>query len=225
MSETFIKDGLLLRIFKNGHSQIPAYLEDYATAIDAWIQMYRIEPAEEYLINAYDLSVKCMRLFYDSEKGFFRFSQSKDKELPEAFYCNDDVINSGNSIMAHNLFTLSWYFGMEAWRTIAKSMCDSLNELLLKSGPWYSNWAALKLRLEKPCTQFIVSCSQSSDYMKAIYMEPYHCNLLPGMVSSETKIPLFQGKEYSGKNLIYRCEDKVCGLPYEFEFQNLQPNL
>jgi hypothetical protein len=118
--------------------------------------------------------------------------------------------------MAHNLFTLSWYFDREDWRLISVEMLRGVSELLQKSGPWYSHWAALCLRAESPCIQFIISSESSA--MKdpnydSIKTDP---NMVFGYVGTNTEIPLFRGKEYKGENFVYRCEDKTCGLPSNF---------
>ena len=215
IDKAFYTDGNLKRISKNGVAKIDGFLEDYATNIEGLLSLYKVSLDEKYLLKAKALTERCIHLFYREEKRYFAFTQT-DSLIAEKFDINDDVISSGNSIMAHNLFTLSWYFDRADWRLISVEMLRGVSELLQKSGPWYSHWAALSLRAENPCIQHILSCENSAlkgPNHNEIKTDP---NMVFGYVGTNTKIPLFRGKEYKGENFVYRCEDKTCGLPSNF---------
>jgi hypothetical protein len=215
INKAFYIDGKLKRISKNGAAKIDGFLEDYATNIEGLIALYQVSLDEPYLLKAKKLTEQCIHLFYREEKRYFAFTETNNL-IAEKFDINDDVISSGNSIMAHNLFTLSWYFDREDWRLMALDMLRGVSELLQKSGPWYSNWAALSLRAENHCIQHILS-SETSSLKDPNYNEiKTNPNTLFGYVGSSTEIPLFKGKEYLGKNFVYHCEDKTCGLPSNF---------
>jgi uncharacterized protein YyaL (SSP411 family) len=176
--------------------------------------LYQVGLNEKHLLKAKALSEECIRLFYRDEKRYFAFTQTAHV-VAEKFDINDDVISSGNSIMAHNLYTLSWYFDKEDWRKMSMDMLLGVSELLRKSGPWYSHWAALSLRTETSCIQHLISSESGAkypDYFSFIT----HPNTLFGYIGTSTEIPLFKGKEYKDKNLVYRCENKTCGLPIKF---------
>ena len=214
IEKDFYKDGKLKRISKNGSAKIEAFLEDYATYIEALLSLYQVGLNEKHLLKAKALSEECIRLFYRDEKRYFAFTQTAHV-VAEKFDINDDVISSGNSIMAHNLYTLSWYFDQEDWRKMSMDMLLGVSELLRKSGPWYSHWAALSLRTETSCIQHLISSESGAkypDYFSFIT----HPNTLFGYIGTSTEIPLFKGKEYKDKNLVYRCENKTCGLPIKF---------
>ncbi len=214
MLSTFFIQGNLKRIYKEGHLKIPAYLEDYACLLDALLSVYSCSLKEKYLHIAFDLAELSIKKFYRPENGFFAFNESKAL-IAEKFDITDDVINSGNSIMASVLWKLSWYFDREDFKSIVMRMMDAVSESMRKSGPWYSNWATLQNTIEQGTVQYILSAENSmaltfpfSDYAA----EP---NAIFGYVGKETKIPLFKGKEYKGKDLIYPCRDLVCGLGIE----------
>jgi uncharacterized protein YyaL (SSP411 family) len=215
INKAFYIDGKLKRISKNGAAKIDGFLEDYATNIEGLLALYQVSLDEGYLVKAKTLTEQCIHLFYREEKRYFAFTETNNL-IAEKFDINDDVISSGNSIMAHNLFTLSWYFDREDWHLMSLDMLRGVSELLQKSGPWYSHWAALSLRAENPCIQHIISCETSSlrdPYFNKLKTNP---NTLFGYVGVGTEIPLFEGKEYQGKNFVYRCEDRTCGLPINF---------
>ena len=215
INKAFYIDGKLKRISKNGAAKIEGFLEDYATNIEGLLELYQVSLAESYLLKAKALTEQCIHLFYREEKRYFSFTETNNL-IAEKFDINDDVISSGNSIMAHNLFTLSWYFDREDWRLMSLDMLHGVSELLQKSGPWYSHWAALSLRAENPCIQHIISSNTSSIKDPNFNELKTNPNTLFGFVGAGTEIPLFKGKEYQGKNFLYRCEDKTCGLPVNF---------
>lgn len=214
IEKEFYIEGKLKRISKNGSAKIEAFLEDYATYIEALLSLYQVGLNEKHLLKAKALSEECLRLFYREEKRYFAFTQTAHL-IAEKFDINDDVISSGNSIMAHNLYTLSWYFDREDWRKISMDMLQGVSEFLRKSGPWYSHWAALSLRTETNCIQHLMSSENGAkdpEYFSLIN----HPNTLFGHIGTNTEIPLFKGKEYKYINLVYRCENKTCGLPVKF---------
>jgi uncharacterized protein YyaL (SSP411 family) len=215
ISKAFYIDGKLKRISKNGAAKIEGFLEDYATNIEGLLELYQVSLAESYLLKAKALTEQCIHLFYREEKRYFSFTETNNL-IAEKFDINDDVISSGNSIMANNLYTLSWYFDKEDWRLMSLDMLHGVSELLQKSGPWYSHWAALSLRAENPCIQHIISTNTSSIKDPNFNELKTNPNTLFGYVGAGTEIPLFKGKEYQGKNFLYRCEDKTCGLPVNF---------
>jgi hypothetical protein len=96
-------------------------------------------------------------------------------------------------------------------------MLSALTPLLKSSSPWYSHWAALQLLMEEGMEQIILSADESlrnTVPLKSYYKSP---NALFGFVGTSSQIPLFSGKEYNGKNLIYPCRDFVCNEPVEFK--------
>ncbi len=213
--KTFYADKNLKRIAKNGVVKINAFLEDHATFIDGLICLYQAGFNEEYLLKAKAICEQTITKFYRPEKGFFEFN-STDTLITPKYDISDDVISSGNSIMAHNLWRLSWYFDQPEWREIAGKMLQGIMPVLKTSAPWYSHWAALQLMKEQGTEQIILAADESLKNtlpLKSHYKIP---NAIFGFVGAETHIPLFKGKEYKGKNLVYPCKDFVCSEPVPF---------
>jgi uncharacterized protein YyaL (SSP411 family) len=204
----------LYRIRKGEVLKTSAFLEDYATCIEALLYVYKVSGSETYLLKAESLCNYTVLHFFDKEKGFFRFSEA-DSGIGNKYETGDDVISSSNSIMAHNLYTLYWYFDRNDWFEIAETMCLAMQELSTQSSPWYANWARLSLRLEHPCTQYIHSTDSETEYMKFIHAHSKEPYALFGRASAHTEVPLLKGKEFSGKSLVYTCVDKTCYLPAE----------
>ena len=67
LNRQFKEDGGLYRNYKNGKSTIDAYLEDYATLIDAYLSLYQVTLDENWLQTAKQLTDHCFDHFYDDK--------------------------------------------------------------------------------------------------------------------------------------------------------------
>lgn len=72
---------------------------------------------------------------------FFFFISDEDVELVHRkIDIPDDVIPSGNSIMARNLFKLSHLFGNAHYEKISRQMLNNVLEHMHTYASSYSNW-------------------------------------------------------------------------------------
>ncbi|MES2617248.1 MAG: thioredoxin domain-containing protein [Bacteroidota bacterium] len=214
---TYYNNGELKRIAKKGNVKIAAYLEDCATLTDGLIAAYQTTFNETYLLQAFEICTITLAKFFNAEKQYFEFSEiGSDKNGISKFPLNDDVICSGNSIMAHNLWRLSWYFDKPEWQVMARNMLSGVQVLIEKSAPWYSNWAALQLMIEEGTRQIILS--GHSDLRHQMPLKAYAAipNAILGFAGTDTQIPLFKDKLNSGADLVFNCTDHVCQLPVKF---------
>lgn len=213
----FYSNEQLMRIFNEEKVKIPAFLEDYACLIDAYIELYQSTFDEAYLLKAHALSDNCINAFYDSEKNFFRFS-SGEQLITAKYDTSDDVINSGNSIMAHNLFRLSWYFDREDWREIAIKMLNSILPLIDRSAPWYSNWASLMNMVNSGMQQIIVSGPEEGKTKSLPDEYRLRANAILGYAGISGDIPLFEHKYFKEQALVYICINQTCMAPEPYGF-------
>lgn len=213
MHAVFDTSGGLKRINKDNLTKIDAYLEDYAAYAAGLLALYRYSLDEQYLHQALSLCARCIDLFYRPDKGFFTFSSKS--ELIEKFDTSDDVMPSGNSMMAHNLRTLSWYFSRSEYRAMADNMCLAMKDLIAASAPWYSHWALLSLTAESETEQYVYACTDVANARQHFAKHALRANALPGLAIPGSRIPLFQGKQSAGKPVLYLCKNQICLEPEE----------
>lgn len=206
----------LKRINTFGKASVDAYLEDYATLIDGLISLYKVGFDESHLQKARDLCQKTIDMFFDSEKKFFRFN-SGEALINHKYDTSDDVINSGNSIMARNLHNLSWYFDRPDWRKMALEMIRAMKPLAGENAPWYSNWASLCLRLEFGFDQLMVAGPEEKKHEWILSETMGKPDCIIGYTSGNSAIPLLEHKSHSNKRLLYHCKDQTCMQPIEIE--------
>lgn len=100
-------DGRLLARYREGEADYPAYLDDYAFGLWAYIKLYESTWQAEYLVKAKHLAQALKDLFYDQEQGGFYFTGNDQEVLlqrTKEFY--DSAMPSGNSMAAYALTKL-----------------------------------------------------------------------------------------------------------------------
>ena len=109
VKDNFLKNDFLSHSYKNGHTKIQGFLEDYASVIDAYTNLYQATFEENWLHLAEKLTLYVCQNFYDEKEQLFYFTDKSAEELiarkKEIF---DNVIPSSNSMMARNLYTLGF---------------------------------------------------------------------------------------------------------------------
>ena len=135
------RDGGLFHNHVNGKSKINGYLEDYATIIQASLDLYEITLNQIWIERALELSEYVLDNFSGINSKLFYFTSKDDENLiSRSVEFRDNVIPSSNSIMAKNLFRLYHYFDRQEYYDIAKKMCLSVSEEFEAYPSGYTNW-------------------------------------------------------------------------------------
>ncbi|HJT25528.1 MAG TPA: thioredoxin domain-containing protein, partial [bacterium] len=114
------KKGRLLASYRQGPSDIQAYIDDYAFYQEAQLDLYESTFDTVYLKKAIELDKEMVRLFWDGEKGGYFFTGSDQKDghrlLARTKDAYDGVIPSGNSVAALNDYRLAEFTGQKEYR-------------------------------------------------------------------------------------------------------------
>ncbi len=207
------EDGGLNRNFKNGKSNINAYLEDYATTIDAFLNLYQVTLDEQWLQNAKQLADYCYDHFYDTKSQLFHFTSDMDDQLiARKIDINDDVIPSSNSIMANNLFLLGHYYGNKKYADNASQMLHNVKEQALQYGGNSANWLWLYLNYIGDFYEVAISGKNAK-----IKLEEFNQKYIPNKLivgsTKDSDLPLLEYKYNDDQTTIYVCIDGTCQLP------------
>ncbi len=205
----------LFRNYKNGKATIPAFLDDYAFLINAFIDYYQVSFDEKYLQKADDLTKYVDRHFFDKSSGMYFYTDDQYSDLiARKMEVSDNVIPSSNSEMAKNLILLGLYFENETYKKQATQLVNNVADDIKKNPAYYSNWAqALALLIKEPYEVAIVGDNWEST------LTNFQENYLPDVIflggSTEGNFALLQNKLLAGKTMIYVCENKSCQRPVE----------
>ena len=123
------QDGNLMRSWREGTLNQPAFLEDYAALILALISLYQSSPDTRWYQTALRLT-QAMLDNFQAEDGSFYSTRHTQKDLilrPREF--QDNVTPSGNALAAHALMVMSIYSGRSEWYQTAETLAASTQQL------------------------------------------------------------------------------------------------
>ena len=207
------EDGGLYRNFKDGKSNIEAYLEDYATVADAFINLYEVTLDESWLNSAKQFTDYSFDHFYDENSKMFFFTSNKERGLiSRKTETDDNVIASSNSITANNLFKLGHYYSNKHYSDNAKAMLNNVKENAISYGSGASNWLTLYSNYLGEFYEVAIVGADAKDKLKELN-EFYIPNKLVVGSITESKLPLLTYKYNENETTIYVCIDGACKLP------------
>jgi uncharacterized protein len=192
---------------------IPAFLDDYAFSIDAFVALYQATFNEKYLAQANVWMEYIIRYFSDEQNRYFYFTSSKSESLiSRKIDLQDNVIPSANAMMAQNLFLLGRYNENSKYEERAKMMVHPMKENIRRSTQWFSRWAQVMLFFSKPFYEVVVSGADAVKLRQESEKHYLPNTLFAGSIST-SDLPLLSNRFVKGETLLYVCRDKVCRLP------------
>ena len=208
-------DGRLLHSYKNNQAKINGFLEDYAFVIEAFIAIFECTGEKSWLDEAARLTKITLTEFFDNEKNIFSFTSIDQKDLITRTYeIHDNVIPSSNSVMAKNLFRLSYLLDRPEYLKTSCEMLDLVSGNMADYPSGYSNWS--QLMLDMTGTHFEVAVTGPNAFT---LLNELQKNYLSQVVfcagTSENDLPLLANRFVAGKTLIYICQDSSCQLPVQ----------
>ena len=207
------EDGGLFHNYKNGVSSINGFLEDYATTIDAFLALYENTLVEKWLTTSRDLTNYVLDRFFDDSSNMFFFTSNEDTALlSRSIEYRDNVVPASNSIMAKNLFKLSYYFDNQHFGNIALTMLNNMKPEMQQYPSGFSNWYDLMLHYTNPYYQVVIVGKNAKQKLIKLN-ELYIPNKLIAGSILENNLPLLKNRFHSKKTLIYVCVNKACKLP------------
>jgi uncharacterized protein YyaL (SSP411 family) len=209
-----IENGKIYRSFKEKHSATEGFLEDYAFLIQAYIKLYQATLDEAYLQKAKQWNEYMLLNFYDSTDGYFHFSSKASEKLiarkKEIF---DNVIPSGNSVMARNLLLLHTYFEIKEWGEIALNMIAKLAAITSSETAYMANWGMAYLEAVNGFEEIAISGKDFRQLRKDLGQHFLPLTIFAGS-DGKSNLPLLEGREPKDQStLIYVCQNKTCRLP------------
>ncbi|MDR1169408.1 MAG: thioredoxin domain-containing protein [Prevotellaceae bacterium] len=155
LMENYIHDDYgMVRILEN---QTPAFLDDYAYTITAFLRLFKITGENIYLQTAKGLLNYTFKHFYDENAGMFLFTDdSIPSIIPRMMDFVDKAYPSSNSVMAKALMYLSFMESDKYCHDIVIQMVNNIKEQMPGAGPYVSYWAnMLYYDLYQPIVAFV----------------------------------------------------------------------
>lgn len=210
-----LQKGQLMRNYKNGKASIPAYLEDYAFIIHAWLRLYEVCFDPHWLYKARELCKYTLERFWDEEeKLFFYTDNSSEKLIARKKEIFDNVIPASNSAMALNLHRLGLLLDVQKYQQQASSMLATVGKLLQAEPAYLTYWACLYTQLAQPTAEIAIVGPDYLRFSQEIYRQRYHPNKVLSASAGGGELPLLENRESdSTQTTIYVCYNRSCQRP------------
>lgn len=211
--ELIKENGSLYRNHKNGTSTINAFLDDYATVIDAYFALYEVTFDKKWLKLSKNLLKYTKKHFFDNESGMFFYTSDQDQSLiRRTIEVDDNVISSSNSMMAINLYKFDKLFRGEGYGETSNQMLKNVQKDFDRRAQGFSNWLHLVLFNNKNFYEVAIIGDDYMDMAQQIGKEYLPNSILAGS-KKNGNLDLLKNRKVPGKTLVYVCQEGACKLP------------
>ena len=197
----------------NGVKKSFAFLDDYATLIQAYIHLQEITGDAQYLLKAKQWTEYVQLNFIDEEQTFFYYTAAYQQDVIVRKKENyDGAQPSGNAMMAAALFYLGTVFENDQWMTQSEQMVRAMRKLLLQYPLSFGYWGQAFFNHAVGGIELvgIGPLVQNSIYSIANLFLPNRIMLfLPKTLAS---IPITNGKQVVD-NQYFVCKNRQCSAP------------
>ena len=198
----------------NGKNSTPAFLDDYASLIQAYIFLQEVTGDTSYLYKAKKWTEYVQTHFLDEENVFYYFTPEYQKGLVIRKKENyDGAQPSGNAMMAYNLLYLSNMFSITDWSSQAQQMIFSMRKMILQYPASFSIWAQSFTILALGFTE-LVSISNKANMELLEAQKPFLPNRMT-LFTKESDVNISLGTyKQSIDNQYYMCNKGTCLPPF-----------
>jgi uncharacterized protein YyaL (SSP411 family) len=205
-------DGRLLRSFNRGQAKLPAYLEDHAFLLEAYLSLYEATFDAEWFRAAVALADEILARFYDSERGgFFSVADDHTGLIARRKDLEDAPIPSGGSAACFGLLRLSRFTGEARYEQAALSLVRLLHKVAPEHPLAFGHLLrAIDFHLG-PVREVALAGEDVSSLARVVRGGYYPYVVLAG---GGGDVPLMEGRvPVQGQAAAYVCQHFTCGLP------------
>ena len=208
------KEGHLFHSYTNGHTKSMAFLEDYATLIQALIELHKTTGNTAYLLQAKQWMNYVQLHFIDEEGVFFYFTS--DEQLDGIIRKKDSydgAIPSSNAMICLSLIYLGRIFDEPIWMDQVYKMLASMHAMLIQYPSSFGYWAQSFFQIAYGLTE-VVGIGEGVDKNLFPILELFLPHILPlWMAEEDGKFPTSKGKQ-GIDNQYFVCKNHACSPPY-----------
>lgn len=203
-----------LHTYKNGSAKYPAFLDDYAYLVSAFIHVQEITGNGDYLLKARKITELVIRDFSEEDSTFFYFTSRNQKDViirKKEVY--DGATPSGNSTMAFNLQYLGMVFNKAEWIEQARNTVQQLGNTITRYPTSFGNWACLLQQFIYGVSEIAVTGKNALEVLPELLKEYIPIRIIQASNRPSDEFPLLHEKDFEKAVLFYVCKDYACQKP------------
>ena len=215
--------GILLRRFRDGDADIPAFLDDYGLYLHALLDLFEVDPVPEYLERALDIAKRGLSQFEDSVHGGFFSTAAEDPTIVLRIKDEyDGAEPSGNAVAADALLRLAKMTGVDEYSRRAAKVFVCLAKKVGQQPTTAPYLLAAVGRHLSPPEQTVLRFEASTPAIEQAVLryrqefKPFGIVLALSDRATErlaAALPLLAGLPRQGELTLYRCRNYACDLP------------
>ncbi|HSL50951.1 MAG TPA: thioredoxin domain-containing protein [Candidatus Deferrimicrobiaceae bacterium] len=223
LTSSMVRDGRLLRSWKDGQARITGYLEDHAMVGAGLLALYEATFDRRWLDESRRLAEETLRLFWNAERETF-FDTGHDQESlvvrPRNIF--DNAVPSGTSVTIEWLLKLAIVTGEERYEAVALQALRPMADVMQKYPSGFGRYlSALDFHLG-PVAEVALVWPAGADAAGAPLAETVFRRYQPNRVvvgaaagaAGAAGLPLLAERgTVDGKATAYVCRRYVCQLP------------
>ncbi|MDE1840323.1 MAG: thioredoxin domain-containing protein [Thaumarchaeota archaeon] len=216
------RDGELLHTYKNGHSKLRAYLDDYAYFVNSLLDYFEIAPSKKHLDLAVYYANYLIEHFWDeNQKSFFFTADNHEKLIIRTKNIYDLSLPSGNSVTAWVMLRLYHLTQEKKYLDISIKVMESLAVMAAENPFGFGQLLnTMYAYLQKPVEITLINTINHN--IKNYLLKKFIPEAILVMISKKEDLEnlkdlqFFTGKEFEdAKTKVYVCRDFTCSLPLE----------
>jgi len=222
IEQNLVKDGRLVRTYKDKEAKLNGYLEDYSYFINGLLDLFEINPDIKYLETAISHSNILIKQFWDDTSSSFYFTSNDHESLiirPKTNY--DLSMPSGNSVACGVLLRLYHIIHEEEYLRITKKILEKQAELAAENPFAFGHLLNVAyMFLQKP-TEITILGTENSEVSDALEKKFLPESIMVKILDKSrldalSKYEFFSGKSFNqNKTIVYVCKNSTCSLPLE----------
>ena len=213
--------GRLYRTHKDGRSKLNAYLEDYANMIDALLELYQSTFEERWFVEARRLADSALTHFRSDDGGFYDTSDDHEALIVRPRNLQDNVVPSGNAMMAKQLLRLSAYTGEAGYDEAAREVLRKLTDAMRQYPQAFAESLNAADMLVRGIAEVAVIGDPAGDATSDILdtlRQPYRPNVITAFTTADVgqhdTLPLLSYRaRRDGQTTVYVCRNFTCRVP------------
>jgi hypothetical protein len=187
-----------------------AFLEDYATLIQAYIQLQEVTGDTRYLYKAKKWMEYVQVHFIDEQNVFYYFTAAYQKDMIVRKKENyDGAQPSGNAMLASALQYLGVIFDQAQWQEQSKQMVRNMRKLLLQYPASFGYWGQCFYVHAVGFTELVGIGSSVQNHLNQVLKRYLPQRMLVFLPTSDPNISITKGKQ-SIENQYFICKAGTC---------------
>ena len=216
-----MRDGRLLRRYRDGEARYDGLLEDYAYLIQGLITLYESDFDPHWIELAVQLQREQDRRFKDSERGgYYHTEADAEHLLVRQRDFTDGALPNANAVSALNLLRLHALTLEPRWRESAIAIMRAPGTMLSRHPSAFSQLLiALDFLTDRAWEIAIVGADDDSrgDEWVRLLQEKWVPNRVMALATSSSRddaVPLLRNRPpVNGRTTVYLCEGFTCQRP------------